>query len=152
MAKFQKITPDQVRKSKRDIKFIVVHCTATNPSYDFNAKDIEAWHKKLGWSEIGYNYVVLLDGSVEEGRHVDKIPSHVKGYNANSIGIVYVGGVDANQIAKDTRNAKQKTSLVAMLKSLRKLYPTAKILGHRDFPKVAKACPCFNAIPEYSTI
>lgn len=142
----------KLKKSTRNIKYIVVHCTATKEGYDFTAKQIGEWHKQLGWTEIGYNYVVRLNGEVEVGRDVNKIPSHVQGYNTNSIGIVYVGGVDKNIAAKDTRNKEQKSTLLYMLKELKKLYPNAIIQGHRDFPKVKKACPCFDAKTEYNKI
>ena len=142
----------KLKKSTRKINWLVIHCTATNPIYDFSAKDINAWHKKLGWAEIGYNYVIRLDGTIENGRCVNKVPSHVKGYNSNSIGISYVGGVDANQKAKDTRTKEQKAALLDLLKELRVLYPTAKIQGHKDFPNVAKACPSFDAKNEYKNI
>lgn len=141
-----------MKKSKRQIKYIVVHSTATKEGKDFSAKDIDAWHKHQGWSEIGYNYVVKLDGSVETGRDVDKVPAQVKGYNAHAIGIVYVGGLDVIGKPKDTRTPQQKEALVKLLKELRKLYPGAKILGHRDFPNVHKACPCFDAKVEYQNI
>jgi N-acetylmuramoyl-L-alanine amidase len=141
-----------MKASKRKIKYIVVHCTATKEGYDFTAKQIGEWHKQLGWAGIGYNYVVRLDGSIEAGRHVDEVPSHVKGYNANSIGVVYVGGLNDNMQPKDTRTKLQKASLLQLLTDLKKLYPAAIIQGHRDFPKVAKACPCFDAKTEYKTI
>ena len=152
MAKFQKVDLSKLKKSTREIKYIVVHCSATNPAYDFNAKDIDSWHRKKGWNEIGYNYVVKLDGTIEEGRDVNKIPAQVEGYNANAIGFVYIGGINSNQLAKDTRTAAQKASMKALVKSLKVLYPKAKVQGHRDFPKVKKACPCFDAIPEYSNV
>lgn len=152
MAKFQPVNLSKLKKSTREIKYIVLHCTASNPVYDFTAKDIEAWHKKRGWSEIGYNYVVRTTGAIEEGRDVNKIPAQVEGYNSNAIGIVFVGGVDSNQAAKDTRTASQKLSLKSLLRELRVLYPKAIIQGHRDFPKVKKACPCFNAKIEYAKL
>jgi N-acetylmuramoyl-L-alanine amidase len=139
-------------KSKRDIKYIVIHCTATKEGYSFDSKDINRWHKGLGWSEIGYNYVIKLDGTLELGRNVDKVPSHVKGYNSNSIGVVYVGGLDENMKSKDTRNNLQKIELIRLLKKLKALYPNAKILGHRDFKGVKKDCPCFDAKKEYSNL
>ncbi len=141
-----------LKKSTRPIKYIVVHCTATNPAYDFDAKDVDSWHRKIGWSEIGYNYLIKLDGTIQTGRDVNKVPSHVQGYNSNSIGISYVGGVNANQVAKDTRTPAQKKAMVELLKALRRLYPTAIIQGHRDFPKVKKACPSFDAKSEYKNI
>lgn len=141
-----------MKKSKRNIKYIAVHCTATLEGYDFTAKDINRWHLQRGWKGIGYNYVVRLDGNVENGRDVDLVPAHVKGYNFNSIGIVYVGGIGKDKKPKDTRTKEQKESLIKLLKDLKKLYPNAEILGHRDFPNVHKACPSFDAKSEYKNI
>ncbi len=83
---------------------------------------------------------------------MDLIPAQVAGYNSHAIGICYVGGVDAQNKPKDTRTAQQKESLLKLLQGLKKLYPKAKIQGHRDFPKVAKACPSFDAKKEYSSL
>lgn len=141
-----------MKKSKRHIKYIIVHCTATKEGRNHTARDIDLWHRHLGWRCIGYNYVVKLDGTIEEGRDVDLIPSHAKGYNSNSIGVVYVGGLDAYLNPKDTRTKEQKESLIKLLKELKRLYPYAKILGHRDLPNVKKACPCFDAKGEYKGI
>ncbi|WP_172914049.1 N-acetylmuramoyl-L-alanine amidase [Capnocytophaga canis] len=147
-----------LKKSKRSIKYLVVHCSATPEGREHTAKDIARWHKQRGFTEIGYNYVIRLDGTIELGRDVDKIPAHVEGFNANSIGIVYIGGVSSPNPSegggkpKDTRTKGQKQSLLQLLKELRKLYPTAKIWGHRDFPNVKKACPCFDAKKEYNNI
>lgn len=141
-----------MKKSIRIVKYLIVHCSATIEGKNFKAKDIDRWHKSRGWKGIGYNYVVDLNGTVELGRDVDEIPAQVKGFNANAIGIVYIGGADANGKPKDTRTAAQKASLLKLLKDLRKLYPTAKILGHRDFPNVKKACPSFDAKKEYKNI
>jgi N-acetylmuramoyl-L-alanine amidase len=88
----------------------------------------------------------------------------VEGYNANSIGIAYVGGLDRATKPKDTRTEKQRTSLQKLLKDLKARYPKAIIMGHRDLSKDLnkdgiitpnewmKACPCFNAKTEYKTL
>ena len=142
-----------MKKSKRTIHYLVVHCSATPEGRTHTAKDIDLWHRKRGFNEIGYNYVILLDGTIELGRDVDKIPAHVEGYNKDSIGNSYIGGVDNNTLQpKDTRPAAQKEALKKLLTELKALYPEAEILGHRDFPGVAKACPCFNAKDEYKSI
>nr|DAD63338.1 MAG TPA: endodeoxyribonuclease I [Caudoviricetes sp.] len=142
-----------MKKSTRQIKYLVVHCSATPEGRNHTAKDIDAWHRQRGFDGIGYNYVIRLDGTVEEGRDVNKIPSHVKGYNKESIGICYIGGIDKNTLQpKDTRTPFQKEALKKLLTELKKLYPQAEILGHRDFPNVAKACPCFNAKIEYKNL
>lgn len=142
-----------MKKSTRQIKYLVVHCSATPEGRNHTAKDIDAWHRQRGFEGIGYNYVIRLDGTVEEGRDVNKIPSHVKGYNKESIGICYIGGIDKNTLQpKDTRTPAQKEALKKLLIELKKMYPQAEILGHRDFPNVAKACPCFNAKIEYKNL
>lgn len=141
-----------MKKSKRNIKYIVIHCSATKEGCLFTAVDIDKWHKAKGWAEIGYNYVIDLDGKIELGRDVDKVPAQVEGYNSNAIGICYIGGLDENMKPKDTRTAQQKQSLLKLLKELKALYPNAVIQGHRDFPGVNKACPCFDAKKEYKTL
>ena len=138
-----------MKKSKRRIDEIVVHCTATKPNQDLNVDDVRKMHKKQGWSDIGYHYLIRLDGRIETGRDVDLIGAHVNGHNAHTIGVCYVGGLDANGKPYDTRTENQKASLLSLLIDLKKLYPKAVIKGHRDYPKVSKACPCFNAINEY---
>jgi N-acetylmuramoyl-L-alanine amidase len=59
-----------------------------------------------------------------------------------------VGGVSQNDYTKAENNftKEQFASLKTVLKMLAEKYPGAKVLGHRDFPKVAKACPSFDAI------
>ena len=142
-----------MKKSKRTIHYLVIHCSATPEGRAHTAKDIDLWHKQRGFTEIGYNYVILLDGTIELGRDVDKIPAHVEGQNKDSIGICYIGGIDKNTLQpKDTRTKTQKEALVKLLKELRALYPDAIIQGHRDFAGVKKACPCFNAKEEYQNI
>lgn len=141
-----------LQRSKRFINKIIVHCTATPEGRVETVESIRNMHKSQGWADIGYHYVVYLDGSIHNGRNVDIIGAHCYGYNANSIGVVYVGGCDKKMKAKDTRTEKQKESLVKLLKDLRKLYPTAKIYGHKDLDKKGKDCPCFNAKEEYKKI
>ena len=129
-----------MKKSTRNIRYLVVHCSATPEGREHTAKDIDLWHRQRGFEGIGYNYIVRLDGTIELG-------------NKDSIGICYIGGIDKNTLQpKDTRTDAQKEALKKLLKELKTLYPQAEILGHRDFPGVAKACPCFDAKKEYKNI
>lgn len=141
-----------IKKSRRQIDAIVIHCTASKPNVDLNVDDVRKMHKKQGWSDIGYHYLIRLDGRIDVGRDVDIIGAHVSGHNAHTIGVCYVGGLDKNGNPYDTRTENQKGSLVSLLKMLRAAYPKAIIKGHRDYPGVKKACPCFNAIEEYIKI
>lgn len=138
---------------RKQTKFIVVHCTATLDGVDFKASDIDKWHKQRGFKTIGYHFVVDLDGTIEKGRDESEVGAHVKDFNHCSIGVVYVGGLVKDEngriIPADTRTEAQKISLLKLLTQLKGKYPDAQILGHRDFPTVAKACPCFDAKKEY---
>lgn len=160
-----------LKKSKRRIDYIVVHCTADREGQAKTVEQIRREHIAQGWSDIGYHYVVDLQGNIHLGRDVDISGSHVAGYNSYSIGVVYVGGLENDprktygQLkAKDTRTNAQKAALLSLLMDLRKLYPQAKIVGHRDFSKDKngngiidpweriKECPSFDAKTEYRKV
>ena len=135
----------------RTITEIIVHCTATPEGKDFTVDDIRRWHKEQGWSDIGYHYVIYRDGSIHEGRDVRYSGAHCTGHNANSIGVVYIGGVSKDgKTAKDTRTKAQKRALLQVMRTLRAAYPSARIFGHRDFAK--KDCPSFDAREEYKSV
>lgn len=138
--------------SRRTINRIIVHCTATPEGRVETVESVRRMHKAKGWADIGYHYLIGLNGERWNGRNVNLVGAHCEGYNANSIGVCYVGGCDKNMKAKDTRTDKQKTALIALLKDLRKLYPKAKIVSHRDLDRKGKACPSFDATNEYKNI
>lgn len=131
----------------REIKEIIIHCSATPEGREVTVEDIDRWHKQRGWQGVGYHYVIYLDGSIHPGRDITKIGAHCSGHNRYSIGICYVGGLDKNMKPKDTRTPEQKEAFIYLLKKLRIRYPDAVIYGHRDFAN--KACPCFDARDEY---
>lgn len=134
----------------RKINTIVIHCSATPEGMTYPLETLRADHKKRGFVDVGYHYYIRKDGTVQEGRPLNQIGAHAKGYNTGSIGICYEGGLDANRKPKDTRTEAQKKSLLTLLKATLRLYPTiTRICGHRDLPKVAKDCPCFDAEDEY---
>lgn len=132
--------------SRRATNWIVLHCSATRAVQDIGAADIRKWHKAQGWSDIGYHYVIRRNGKVETGRAAGAAGSHVKGHNHDSVGICLVGGLNNKTFApEDNFTPAQWASLKTLVARLVKQYPKAKVLGHRDFPGVQKACPCFNA-------
>lgn len=134
------------------IKYIIVHCTATPEGKSFTVADVDRWHRAKGWDGIGYHYLIYLDGTIHQGRAENVVGAHCYGYNKNSLGICYVGGCTAaGGTPKDTRTEAQKAALKELLQRLRKKYPTAKIVGHRTLNS-DKACPSFDATTEYANL
>ena len=143
----------------RKVNKIVIHCTATKEGINVSPATIKQWHLKRGFSDIGYHYIIGIEGKINTGRPVSRAGAHVKNGNSDSIGISYVGGLDLNGKAKDTRTDAQKASLIKILKVLKNIYPQASIHGHRDYSpdkdgdgveehEFMKQCPCYNAEEE----
>lgn len=129
---------------------IVVHCTATREGAWYDAADIDRWHRERGWSGIGYHAVVLLDGRVEPGRSEHSPGAHVAGHNADSLAVVYVGGLAADgRTPSDTRTQAQQAALLSVVQGWQRQYgiPSERVFGHYELdPK--KACPSF-AMPAF---
>jgi len=133
----------------RKIDKIIIHCTATREGQAVSVADVSRWHKERGFNSIGYHYLLGLNGEVWEGRQLDVIGAHTTGYNAESIGICYVGGLDAKGKPKDTRTIKQKEALITLIKKLKsKIKNEITVHGHYNF-NANKECPCFDAYGEY---
>ena len=131
---------------KRKINHIVLHCTATGQNASVQSIQ-RYWRENLGWKSPGYHVLIEANGLMHYLQPFDKPTNGVKGWNANSIHISYIGGKDI-----DNRTEKQKESIVRAIKeALDYAYPHIPIIqGHRDFPNVTKACPRFDAKTEYS--
>ena len=135
---------------ERLITELIVHCSATPAGRDVTAADIRRWHKEeRGFADIGYHFVVRLDGKVECGRPMADIGAHCRGHNSRSVGVCYVGGISSHGRPADTRTRVQREALSGLLTALRRRFPGAVIRGHRDF---APKAPCFDATAEYRTL
>lgn len=134
----------------RKLDKIILHCTATPEGQDTNVEAIRKDHLRRGFSDIGYHYVIYRDGSIHEGRPIEKIGAHTTGYNTGSVGICYVGGLENKPGTpykklkpKDTRTEAQKKSMEWLIRKLMQEYPTIKeVHGHYEYAN--KACPSFD--------
>ena len=136
----------------RQINKIIVHCSATREGQNIPIETIRKWHiEGRGWSDIGYHFYIDLEGNIFKGRDIAKMGAHCKGYNRNSIGLCYCGGVEEDgKTPKDTRTEAQKEALLCILRTMKAMYPDAIIHSHKDFAN--KACPSFDATFEYENI
>lgn len=154
---------------EKEIDAIVIHCSATRAGQNIKAKDIDKMHKDRGFNQIGYHYVICLDGTVEEGRKLPMDGAHcnTKGfssmsYNKHSVGICYIGGLNAKGKAEDTRTPEQKKALRELVAKICKTYNILEVIGHRDTSpdlnddgivqrnEFIKECPCFEVQKEFS--
>ncbi len=136
----------------KEVLYLVVHCSCTKPNQAWTVNDIDRCHRAKNWAMIGYHWVIYQDGSIHKGRDEKYAGAHVRHYNDHAIGICYIGGMDAKGRYADTRTPEQKAALWYLLKDLKQSYPNAKIVGHRDFPNVAKKCPCYSPQAEYASL
>ena len=139
------------------MKYLVIHCTATPEGRDVTSAEIRHWHTApvskggRGWKQVGYTDLIHLDGTVErmvgnnEDAEVDpwEVTNGAKGYNSVSRHIVYAGGVAKDgKTAKDTRTGAQRKALTAYVRNFHERFPSIRIVGHNEL--AAKACPSFD--------
>jgi N-acetyl-anhydromuramyl-L-alanine amidase AmpD len=135
----------------RKIDYIVLHCTGGSQSQTI--AEIEGyWRKVLKWKNPGYHYIIEADGRIVNLLDEEKSANGVKGYNARSVHVCWIGGHGG----VDNRTEAQKVSLRQMVDLLSKRYPDAVVVGHRDLSpdldgdgKITKGewvkmCPCFD--------
>lgn len=135
----------------REVRLLVVHCSATRCDRDFSVEALRRCHLHRGFAGIGYHFYITRDGEVHICRPAHQIGAHATGWNDKSLGICYEGGLNEEGQPADTRTYAQKCSLLDLLRQLKTDYPNARILGHYQLSKsVHKACPCFDAKAEYS--
>lgn len=146
------------------IKRIVVHCTGEPDNVKRNKESYRHWFFDVkGWRHFGYHAVVYQNGTWES---LQPLPDPIKeggnitdatlacgqpGTNNDSIHVAYVGGIDhASGKYKDTRTDAQKQTLWALIAMWKEQYKISEVIGHRDWPGVNKACPCFDAKKTYA--
>ena len=140
-------------QSDREVRLLVIHCSATRCDRAFPVEALRAAHLARGFTDIGYHFYITRDGVLHACRPIRQMGAHAIGWNRHSIGICYEGGLDPQGHSADTRTWAQKCTLVALLRQLHLDYPQAQILGHYQLsPTIRKACPCFDAQREYEAI
>jgi len=132
----------------RELKRIILHCTATQLEQQVNVSKIDSWHRNRGWSEIGYHYVLYLDGTIATGRDIRKQGAHAKGHNHDSVGVAYVGGLDNNLVPQDTMTMQQEMAFLHLVNSLRVVFGALSVHGHNEYS--SKACPSFDVQVKYN--
>ena len=128
------------------VRFLVLHCSATRRNQDYSVEQLRRDHKSRGFYDIGYHFYIRKDGTLTQHRFLLEVGAHARPYNRCSIGICYEGGLDENGKPCNTLTAEQSERINDLLILLHRLFPKAKIVGHRDLPGASpKECPCLDA-------
>lgn len=131
----------------RTITLIIIHCSATPEGRSLSFEECRRDHiMHRHFRNIGYHFYITRDGTVHDGRPIEKVGAHCEGHNSHSIGICYEGGLDANGKPADTRTEAQRKALKSLVERMHRLFPKALIVGHHDL-NPRKACPCFKVEP-----
>ena len=80
--------------SADDVKYIVIHCSATRRNQNYTVEQMRKDHKERGFYDIGYHFYIRKDGTRTQHRMLLEVGAHAKPYNRCSIGICYEGGLD----------------------------------------------------------
>lgn len=157
-----------MKRARTDL--IVIHCSATRPAQAIGAEEIRRWHLARGYRDIGYHLVIRRDGRIETGRALDEIGAHARGHNATSVAVCLVGGLLPDgtpadlttPLEFDAFGEAQLAAARTTVAFLQRIYPGAKVLGHRDLspdtdrdgkverPEWLKTCPGFDAAKEFA--
>ncbi len=129
----------------RTISMIVIHCSDTPDTMNIGAAEIRGWHTAKepngrGWADIGYHLVVRRSGTVELGRTEATVGAGVKGHNARSLHICWVGRWAPTSV-------QNEALLAEVLKWCRKYdLPATAVVGHCELDP-GKTCPNINMRP-----
>lgn len=135
------------------IKYLTIHCAATPEGRDHTAAEVNSWDiARPDLRQIAYHWIIERSGNVVRSLRDDQMGAHVGKHNSGNIGVCFVGGVENRinpktgkyDIPKDTRTPEQEAAMGKLVDMYRLKYPNITVLGHRDWPGVAKACPSFS--------
>ena len=136
----------------RQIKQIIVHCTATRPDWwdkktiNEQVKEVDRWHRDRGFNQVGYHYLIGRSGEVVQGRPVEMVGAHAKGHNKDSIGIALFGGFgsDADDLATEHFTPLQLAAAYDLIRKLQGQYniKNERVIGHNRIS--SKSCPGFR--------
>lgn len=144
----------------REVDEIILHCSATRPGWmqgqGIGAKvaEIRRWHvEDNGWKDIGYHFLIDVDGEVMAGRPLGQTGAHVVGKNQRTIGICLIGGHGsaASDAFEDHFSADQRETVNLLCLTLGAILSRPLLLrGHNNY--AAKACPGFKVSQEFGAL
>ena len=130
----------EIKVISRKITDVVVHWTETHTNKNIGSEEINGWHLEAGLSGIGYHYVCRRDGSLQRGRPVNIEGQHTPDFDFESVGFIFVGGINAptgtpnasNFVSAQSLTRSQINTFDHLCRAFYKFYPGIKFQGHNN--------------------
>jgi N-acetylmuramoyl-L-alanine amidase len=135
--KFDIVNIPSIKKPKRLVTRVFLHCSASDKPEHDNPQTMEKWHIERKFKEIGYHFYIDKGGNIFEGRSLNTNPAAQQGHNANTIAIC-LGG-----LKKENFTIQQKRALVALCLHLEHIIKGLTFHGHKEV-NPNKECPVFE--------
>jgi len=131
---------------------VAIHHTVSQPGGDpaSRLRGIQSYHMdSRGWCDVGYHFLVSVDGRIWEGRPIDLLGAHVGGHNTGNIGISFIGcfhssgcgAIDGPRHPPDVM-IENVAGFVAGLSEIYGFGITpSSVKGHRDHSGQSTSCP-----------
>ncbi|MDA8096487.1 MAG: peptidoglycan recognition family protein [Clostridia bacterium] len=118
-------------------KYIIVHHTGAEEK---NTAQIRNYHRRLGWRDIGYHFVIERDGILVPGRVQCERGAHCVAGNMNglALGVALIGNFELR-----APNPEQLATLDSLLRRLMAEHRISLtgVLGHGEVNGANTACP-----------
>ena len=139
-----------------ELKYLILHNTATKGSREVTREDIEQWHlKERKWSRVGYSRLYQRSGDTVNFYEIDsdqwvesnEITNGASGFNSCSVHWCFAGGLDESNKAimglpKDVLTKGQMIQFKRDIFEFIADHPQIKIIGHNQVSE--KYCPGFK--------
>lgn len=125
--------PVLFQKPARNVNKVFLHCSASD-STQYGLEEIRKDHIQRGFTDIGYHFVILRDGTICKGRNLELIPASQKRHNLNSISICVCG------LSKFTNCSLE--ALVGLCTEIHLAYGEIRFRGHNEVDK-NRECPVY---------
>ena len=126
-------------KPERAVDRVFIHCSASSRVSHDNIRTIREWHMDRGFDDVGYHYFIRSDGTIEDGRDLEKIPAAQAGLNTGTIAICLHG------LKLRDFTWQQKESLFDLCAAIHNAYIDDGLVTFHGHCEVSeKACPVID--------
>ena len=130
---------------------IAIHYTVTpSENAERQVRGIQRYHMDTnGWCDVGYHFLVGVDGTIYEGRPLELLGAHVGGNNTGNVGIAFVGCFHPSRECAPWGPSRPPEAMIEaggrLLGRIAELYGIAPsrgtVKGHKEHRGASTSCP-----------